>query len=85
MRKRQQFVLIVLFSIILVLTVSRYLLIDHVFNENIYLNQLHDEINLLKTENRLLREKILERESLRDIASRAAELGFIPRQVRYLH
>lgn len=66
-----------LFSIIMLLSVVQVVVSNRLSTTGLELAKMQEEMKLYKNENALLSERLLEASSLTQIASKAAELGFV--------
>ncbi len=62
---------------ILVLSVVQVVVANRISTNGIELAKVQNEIKKIKTDNVVLKEKILQRSSFTEIASKAGELGFV--------
>jgi hypothetical protein len=75
---RERFVIIVLVSLILFLWLIYVGLIVQLSIENVSYSATLDEIESYKTENLVLKDKILSASSLQTIYQKAVQAGFVP-------
>lgn len=74
--KKQAYILGILFLTIGILFGVRAYVSNSITTSGVELGKAEDEAHALKTENVIIKEKILELSSLTHIASEAGELGF---------
>lgn len=75
--KRPLLFIFFLFSIIMLLSVVQVVVSNRLSTTGLELAKMQEEIRLYKNENALLSERLLAASSLTQIASKAAELGFV--------
>lgn len=76
--KKTFYIIFGLVSIILFLSVIQITLSNKLSTSGAVLSKLQDQIKSYEKENTLLQEKILTLSSLTNLASKSAELGFVP-------
>lgn len=75
--KKPALIVTVLIFAVLVLSVVRVSVANRISTSGIELSQIEEEVALLKKENLILQEELLDVSSFTQIASRAGELGFV--------
>ncbi len=82
---RANILITILFCVILTLWITSYV-ITNIYQvvDEFELNWVNKDITKYQRENLILRNKILEAESLHTIAGRAKESGYIPATIIYL-
>jgi hypothetical protein len=74
--KKPYFVIIFLFGLTILLSMTKAILQNTLSTSGIYLSKAQDEINFYKTQNAILSEELLKASSLTTIAQKASEVGF---------
>ncbi|MCL5113680.1 MAG: hypothetical protein M1372_00720 [Patescibacteria group bacterium] len=75
--KRPALLITVSIFIILILSIAKTVVSNRLSTTGIVLEKTESELNSYKTQNLVLREKLLAMSSLTNIASKAALLGFV--------
>lgn len=75
--KKPAFLLTILIFIIVGLLVVRAVISNTISTSGVALGKTQDELVKYKTENTILREKILSLSSLTNISSKAGQIGFV--------
>jgi hypothetical protein len=76
MRKARILIAVILF-VVIALSIMQVVVANSIATHGIELAHMQSEIKKIKRENFVIREKILQKSSLTEIASRAGELGFV--------
>lgn len=77
MKKQTRLLITIIVSIVIVLSVVQVAVSNSLSTTGITLSRIEQEIKLYKRDNAFLREKFLVSGSLLQIASKAANLGFV--------
>lgn len=75
--KKSGFVIIFLIGAIVILSIVKVVLYNRISTSGVFLSKIEKEISYYKTENAILSEKLLISSSLKNVAGKAKELGFI--------
>lgn len=76
--KKPQFFLSILVCIIIIVSIMQVVVSNSIATAGVELSKIEIELARYKSENVVLREKLLMSLSLFHISSRAADLGFVP-------
>ena len=76
MRKTRIFIITII-SIIVILSVVQVIVANSIATHGVEIANMQNEIKKIKRENFVIKEKILQKSSLTEIASKAGQLGFV--------
>lgn len=82
--KRIQFVLVVIFLVIIVEIIVRYILLERTFYQGIDYDMLQQELRAMRIQNTELEDKVLLESSLTVIATKAAQMGLTKEATYYI-
>ncbi len=75
--KKPGLILIFLIGLIIVLSVVKVVLYNRLSTSGVFVGKIEEEINIYKTQNTILSEKLLSLSSLENISTKATKLGFV--------
>ena len=85
MTKRQELLLKLLMLTLAILQLVKVYVSNEMVTDGIQLGELQEQTKEIQKQNKILREEILERSSLRHLAEEAEKQGFVPAQYIYLY
>ncbi len=82
--KKPALILSTLIFVILVLSVVRITVANRISTSGIALQNMENQVSSFRKENLILQEKLLTVSSFTQIASKAAEMGFVPKTSNFV-
>ena len=82
--RKPALILSILIFVIIVLSVVRITVANRISTSGIALQNMEDQVSALRKENLILQEKLLALSSFTQIASKAAEMGFVPKTQNFV-
>lgn len=83
--KRTGFFSVGIICIVVILTVIQIVISNSLSTKGVSLGKLEDQLHSYEIDNAMLREKLLQYASFTNIASRAAEQGFVPHKSQVVY